>query len=94
MSCECCTHELLHEVLREIKHTKEKLMGIAEDLQAKIDVINTNIATLGTDLTAAIADLKAKIVAAGTPIDVTAQLAALDGIATSLSSLDTQAKAE
>ena len=63
-------------------------MGILDD---KITALQTAVSQLGTDLTAAIADLKAKIAAGGPTSD---QLAALDAIATSLTALDTQAKAE
>lgn len=60
-------------------------------LDDKLAAVQAAITQLGTDLTAAIADLKAKI---GTGEPTTAQLAALDAIATSLTNLDVQAKAE
>lgn len=60
-------------------------------LDDEITALKAAVAQLGTDLTAAIADLKAKIAAGGPTAD---QLAALDAIATSLTALDTQAKAE
>jgi len=79
------------ELLAEIKKMEVQTMTQLDDLNTKIATIQTSISTLGTDLTKAIADLKAQI-AAGQ--DLTAPLAALDAVATSLTSLDTQAKAE
>jgi hypothetical protein len=78
----------IEQLLLEIKKQGEHQMSELDD---RITTIQTAVAQLGTDLTAAIADLKAKI-GAGQPTD--AQLSALDAIATSLTSLDTQAKAE
>lgn len=81
---------LLSPVIQSLKETKMQI----DDLNTKLATVQTAITQLGTDLTAAIADLKAKIAAAGTGPDLTAQLATLDTIAASLGSLDTQAKAE
>ena len=66
-------------------------MSQLDDLNAKITAVQATITQLGLDLTAAIADLKSKITAGQ---DLSAPLAALDAINTSLSNLDTQAKAE
>lgn len=60
-------------------------------LDDKIAALQAAVSQLGTDLTAAIADLKSKIGAGEPTAD---QLAALDAIATSLTALDAQAKAE
>lgn len=94
MRCECCEHQMLHEILKKL----EALMGLNEDLLAKQQAANDALTQLGTDLTAEIADLKAKIVAASggaiTPDQATALLAGMDSIIAKVGTLDTQAKAE
>ena len=66
-------------------------MAQLDDLNTAITGIQDSLTQLGTDLTAAIADLKAKI-AAGQ--DLSAPIAALTAIASQVGTLDAQAKAE
>jgi hypothetical protein len=76
-------------ILTRLDKLQEVLLSALDD---KTLAIQTAITQLGTDLTKVISDLRAAIAAGGPP--TAAQLAALDAIATSLTTLDTQAKAE
>ena len=61
------------------------------DLDAALASVTTAVNQLGTDLTAAIAALEAKIAAAGTPIDLTTEIAGLQAVATEATNLDAAA---
>ena len=80
--------ERIEQILLEIKQQGEKTMAQIDDLNAQITAVTTAVNQLGTDLTASIADLQAKITAAGTPIDLSAQITSLQGIATQLTTMD------
>lgn len=80
--------ERIEKLILEIKQKETHIMSQLDDLNAQITAVTTAVNQLGTDLTASIADLQAKITAAGTPIDLTAQIASLQGIATQLTTMD------
>ncbi len=80
----CCENQMLHAVLTKLTHMEAQMSALDD----KTAAIVTAVTQLGTDLAAAIADLKAN---SGAP--TTAQLAALDNIATSLTSMDATVKA-
>jgi hypothetical protein len=75
-------HFLLHQILRRLE-----TMATQQDLDNAIAGLTTQITTLGTDLTQAISDLEAKIAASPTPLDFSAEVASLQGIASGLTSL-------
>jgi len=77
----------LEPVLHKLKQTEEHMSALDD----KTAAIVAGLATLKTDLEAAIADLKSKI---GSGEPTADQLAALDAIAASIGSLDAEAKAE
>jgi hypothetical protein len=76
-------------ILTRLDKLQEVLLSALDD---KTAAINAAITQLGIDLTKVIADLRAAVANGQAPTP--AQLAALDAIATSLTTLDTQAKAE
>jgi hypothetical protein len=79
----------------ELNMLKEMIMALPTqaDLDAALNTVGTAVNQLGTDLTAALAALEAKIAAAGTPIDLTAEIAKANSIATQLTNLDASAVA-
>lgn len=82
---EATDRELLHKILHKLQK-QEAHMSALDD---KIATIVAAVTQLGTDLGTLVADLKANN-GAPTP----AQLSALDGIVTSLTSLDTTVKSD
>ena len=79
----------LQKILLEIKTQGDTIMATIADLLTVITGLQTTVNQLGTDLTASIADLQAKITA-GT--DTAPAIAALQAIATQLTTLDTSSK--
>jgi hypothetical protein len=98
--------DLPNAQLAQILNKLGGLMAQIDDLKAQIVALQTaqaaNAATLtqlGTDIAVSIADLQAKIAAAGTPIDLTQQITDLTALAaqatamgTSLGAIDTSSK--
>ena len=82
----------IERLVLEIKTQGEKTMAQIDDLNTQIANVTAAVNQLGTDLTASIADLQAKIAAAGTPIDLTSQIASLTTIAGQLTSMDASDK--
>ena len=80
--------ERLEQMLIEIKNKETIIMSQIDDLNTQIAAVTTAVNQLGTDLTASIADLQAKLAAAGTPVDLTAPIASLTAIATQLTTMD------
>jgi hypothetical protein len=86
---------LLQPLLEQLKITEGKTMAQIDDLNAAVASLQTTVNTLGTDLTASIADLQAKLaaaIAAGTPPDLSGPIANITAIATQLTSLDSTSK--
>ena len=85
----------LENILNEIKTQGANIMAQIDDLNAAIAALKAANAQLATDLAAGIADIQAQLAAAkaaGTPPDLTSQIADLTAVVTALQGEDTSAK--
>lgn len=74
---------LIPSILREISRKLDLIMATLADLDSKLSELSTDIANFKTNATAALAALQAKLdaaLAAGTPVDTTAEIATVQGL--------------